>query len=60
MQVPRVRVERLNLLAYGFDNVRMTMPNVRHVVVHVEVFFAVGIVQPYALTPHEVNRLRIK
>ena len=53
-------VELARLLANCIDNPRMAMADMRHVVVHVEVAPAIGIVEPDPLAFDEVDRLVIE
>jgi hypothetical protein len=55
-----MRIQRLDLFADRLDHMGMTMPNVRHVVIHVQVFVAVGIVEPDTLTAHDMHGLVIE
>ena len=60
VQVAGVRVEYLRLFADGLDHAWMTVTDVRHIVVHVQVLSAVRVVQPYTLTGHNMHWLFIK
>jgi hypothetical protein len=55
-----MRGEDGNLPLNGAHHVRMRVPDVRNVVVHVEVGASRGIVQPHALAAHQVQRLVVK
>ena len=60
MQVACVRVQRSALPGQCIDNVGMAVPNVGHVVENIQVPTAVGVIQPHAFTPHDMNRLGIE
>ena len=60
VQVSRVRVEHRRLARDRLDDVRVTMTDVRDVVVRVEIAAAVGVVQPDAFAAHDVQRLVVE
>jgi hypothetical protein len=55
-----MRIECARLPGNGINHMRVTMPDMRHIVVHVEVALAVRIEQPDALTLHQVQGLIIE
>jgi hypothetical protein len=56
IEVARVDVERARLARERIDDVRMTVPDTRHVVVDIEVFATLAIPQPNAFAAHEMQR----
>ena len=53
-------IERSDLPRKRFDNMRVTMANMRHIVIHVEKFPSITIVKPDAFTAHNVHRLVVE
>ena len=60
MKIAGVRIKGTGLLADRIDHVRMAVTHVSHIVVHVEVFPAIGIEQPDAFTAHKMQWLIVK
>ena len=60
VQVPGMRVQRAGLTTDRLNDTRVTMPDMRHIVVAVEVFSPVGIPKPNALTFHEMDRIIVE
>ena len=60
MQVARVRIQGFNLFLQCPDDMRMTMPNMRHVVIHVQILVAVRVEQPDALAFHKMYGLIVE
>ena len=60
VQVARVRIEERCLFRQRLDDMRMTMADMRYVVVHVQVLAAGAVVQPAAFATHDVHRLVVK
>ncbi len=55
-----MRIQCRLLFAERLDDMRVAVPDVRHVVVHVEVAIAVGIKKPYTLAAHDVHGLVVE
>jgi hypothetical protein len=55
-----VGIEKGGLLRNRIDNPRMTVSDMRHVVIHIEVPATVLGIQPYPFAPDEVQRVVIK
>ena len=60
MQIPRMRVQRRRLPRNRLDHLRITVPNVRYVIVAIEVIAPVSIPQPNALPPNKLHRVVIE
>jgi hypothetical protein len=55
-----VAVQYAGLPAKCFDNARVTMADVRYVVIGVQVPLAVGVPDPDTFAPHELQRLLVE
>ena len=60
MQVPGVCVKRLDLFLQCFDNMWMAVPDVWHVVIHVEILISVRVEQPDSLAFHKVHGIVVE
>ena len=60
VQISRVQVQCRGLTGDGVDHMWMAMAHVRHVVVGIQIAAPVDILEPYALTAHEMHRLVVE
>ena len=60
IQVARMAVQYAGLSAQRFDNARVTMADVRYIVIGIQISFAARIPDPYSLATDELQRLLIE
>ena len=60
MQITRVRIQAAKLFTNRLDHARMTMTDVRHIVIHVEKTTAVNVGQPHTFAADDVQRFVVK
>ena len=59
-EIARVGVQGAHLARDGLDHMGMAVPDMRHVVIGVEIAAARGVGQPHALAPHHMQRRIVK
>src|SRR5437762_749663 len=57
---PRVRAEYAHLFRASLDNARMTMPDMRNIVVRVDVCSAFGVVEILHPSTHDFDRILVR
>jgi hypothetical protein len=60
VQVARMAVQYAGLASKRLDNARVTMTDVRHIVIGIQISFALDIPDPYTLATYELQRLLVE